>query len=145
MKKVFTGITKGFVIAGIIIGCFVSLITGEKLDNFWVFLGGVFATIIVFSAMGMMTEISQNIAKCGEMLDKLVNGNQQNNEAPATAANNAPNPLPAPPADLPQPVNNDEQPAQKNWYCSKCGEQNAPEVRFCTHCGQPRLSKPQDK
>ncbi len=144
MKKTFTEIVKGLVIAGVIIGCFASIIVAIGLKNFWVFLGGVFATIIVFSAMGMMTEISQNIAKCGEMLDKLVNGNQQNNEAPATAADNAPNPLPAPPADLPHPANNDEQTPQKCWFCSKCGEQNAPEVQFCTHCGQPRLSKPQE-
>lgn len=127
MKKGFTGIVKGLVIAGVIIGCLASMIVAIGLKNFWIFLGGVFVSFVAFSAMGMVVEISQNIAKCGEMLDKLVK-NQQNENSPASEANNLANPTPA---DLPK--KNDD-----FWKCPECGAQNEKFRYSCQRCGRNR-------
>lgn len=153
MKKGFTGIVKGLLIAGVIIGCLASMIVAIGFKIFWIFLGGVFVSFVAFSAVGMVVEISQNIAKCGEMLDSLVDIERQNRETLVSAigsangaAEDSTNTVTSSGIGSVTAIRTNAVAAKSNprtvsppdsfWICPDCGTQNEKAAIYCKNCGR---------
>lgn len=150
----FTAISKAFLWIGVVAGIVASIMLGSTVsgNGFWITLGCIVATLIIFSFYGMIVEISSNIKKSRKLLEEMSrnNGAQTNNVQPATNVSNVQQPVntasvqptvnvasvqqPVTVTNVQQPVKVANSTPSEPWVCPKCGHTNSGSYKYCEDC-----------
>ncbi len=145
----FTKISKVVLWIGVV-ACFIlSIVFGTTVKGweFLVMLSGWVATLIIFSAFGMIVEMADNTGKSRKLLEEILmskNNVSQTNSVPVSTPANSAQPsydLSSIAADIKANV----KPTVKNisyepWACPKCGHSNSGSYKFCENCDARRPS-----
>ena len=123
----FTKISKVVLWIGVV-ACFIlSIVFGTSVHGweFLVMLGGWVATLIIFSAFGMVVEMAENIRESRELLEKM-SRNSASSTAPASEVSNGKASLFA------------ASQASDYWKYPTCGYSNFGTRKFCEKCDTPK-------